>query len=54
MPPPNKVPREKIRRLAAQGVSTRDIAIRYGVSRGSVHAVLKSAREGGEGSCSKK
>ena len=54
MPPPNKVPRDKIRRLAAQGVTSRNIALRYGVSMASVLAAIKPAkREGGEG-CSKK
>lgn len=49
MPPQNKVPREKIRRLAAQGYSTADIARRYGVSRASVYNATKPPKKGGGG-----
>lgn len=45
MPPPNKVPADRVRQLLAKGLEPRVIAERLGVNRTSVFAIAAEVRK---------
>lgn len=45
MPPVNRVPVERVRQLLSQGVMQKHIAIRLGVSKGTISRIASGMRK---------